>query len=310
MAADKRDANRDPITDEPGAHPVGTGFGAVAGGAAAGAAAGLVAGPVGVTIGGIAGAVTGGLAGKAAAESINPTAEEAYWRDAYRDEPYYDKARAYDDYHPAYALGWSSVGTYDGSFEASDARLAAEWDSRRGDSSLDWEKARPATQAAWDRAARINAGPERQLDVIGTLNDLLESCRDGEYGFRASAEQAQSQDLKTLLLRHANECNQAAVELQGEVTRRGGKPAEGGTAAGALHRGWVSIRTALTKYDDKAVLEECERGEDTALARYRKALKNDDLPADVRALIERQQQGAKRNHDEIKALRDAYKAAK
>jgi len=308
MAADKRDANRDPLTNEPGAHPVGTGVGAAAGGAAVGAAVGMVGGPVGATIGGIAGAVTGGLAGKAAAESINPTAEEAYWRDSYNREPYYLKDRSYDDYHPAYALGWSSVGLYDAPFGESETRLRTEWERRRGSSSLDWEQARPATQAAWDRAARINAGPERQLDVIGTLNDLLESCRDGEYGFRTSAEQAKSADIKTVLLRHANECNEAAVELETEVRRRGGKPAEGGTAAGALHRGWVAVRTALTKYDDKAVLEECERGEDTALSRYRKALKNENLPGDLRQLIERQQAGAKRNHDQIKALRDAYKA--
>ncbi len=308
MAADKRDANRDPITDEPGAHPVGTGLGAAAGGAAAGAAVGMVGGPVGAALGGIAGAVTGGLAGKAAAEAVNPTAEEAYWRDAYRDEPYFEQGRQYEDYHPAYALGWSSAGLYGVPFNEAEERLRADWESRRGSSSLDWQKARPATMAAWDRAAKINAGPERAVDVVDTLNDLLESCRDGEYGFRTSAEQAKSQDIKTVLLRHASECNEAGLELQREIQRRGGKPAEGGTVAGAMHRGWVAVRTALTKYDDKAVLEECERGEDAALARYRKALKHDSLPADVRSLIERQMQGAQRNHDQIKALRDAYKA--
>lgn len=310
MAADKRDANRDPITQEPGAHPVGTGLGAAAGGAAAGAAVGMVGGPVGAALGGIAGAVTGGLAGKAAAEAVNPTAEEAYWRNAYNSEPYYDKSRAYDDYHPAYALGWSSASVYDTPFESSDARLSQEWERTRGSSTLTWDEARPATQAAWARAARIHEGTDRQEDVIDTLNDLLESCRDGEYGFRASAEQAKSQDIKTVLLKHSSECAEAARELEQEVLRRGGKPAEGGTAAGALHRGWVAVRTALTSYDDKAVLEECERGEDTALSRYRKALKNESLPADVRTLIDRQMQGAKRNHDQVKALRDAFKAAK
>lgn len=75
--------------------------------------------------------------------------------------------------------------------------------------------------------------------------------------------------------------------------------------AGALHRGWVSVKTALSTQDDKAVLEECERGEDAAVARYRKALKA-ALPADVRALVERQAQGAQRNHDEVRALRDGF----
>ncbi len=309
MAADKRDANLDPISKEPGAHPVGTGLGAAAGGAAAGAAAGMVGGPVGAVIGGVAGAVAGGLAGKAAGEAVNPTAEEAYWRDAYSDETYYEAGRSYDDYHPAYALGWSSVGRFDTPFEANESSLSRDWESRRGNSRLDWEGARPAAAAAWERASRVNEAREDKSDVVDTLNDLLESCRDGEYGFRTSAEQAKSQDIKTLLLRHANECNEAANELQREVTRRGGKPSDGGTVSGALHRGWVSVRTALTSHDDLAVLEECERGEDTALARYRKALKA-NLPADARVIVERQQQGAQRNHDQIKALRDAYKAAK
>jgi uncharacterized protein (TIGR02284 family) len=77
--------------------------------------------------------------------------------------------------------------------------------------------------------------------------------------------------------------------------------------AGALHRGWVSVKTALSTQDDKAVLEECERGEDAAVARYRAALKA-TLPFEVRALIERQAQGARRNHDEVRALRDRFAA--
>ncbi len=78
--------NRDPITGTPGAHPVGTGVGA-AGGAAAGAAIGAVAGPVGAAVGLVAGGVVGGLAGKGVAEKIDPTAQDAYWRDNYLEAP-------------------------------------------------------------------------------------------------------------------------------------------------------------------------------------------------------------------------------
>lgn len=145
-------------------------------------------------------------------------------------------------------------------------------------------------------------------DVIDTLNDLLESSRDGEYGFTAVAEHVKAQDIKTLLLRHADECRGAAAELQTHIRQLGGKADEGGTASGALHRGWVAIRATLSTYTDHAMLDEAERGEDAALARYRKALKQ-NLPATVRALVERQAQGAQRNHDQIKALRDALKAA-
>ena len=128
--SDFNDANRDPLTNEPGAHPVGTGVGAAMGGAAVGAAAGAFGGPVGAAIGGVAGAVAGGLAGKAAAEAVNPTEEDAYWRENYEREPYYVGGRTYDHYRPAYELGWSSVGRYEGDFDAVEPRLADDWRAR------------------------------------------------------------------------------------------------------------------------------------------------------------------------------------
>src|SRR5690349_5987215 len=109
-----KDANRDPITGAPGAHPVGTGVGAVAGGAAAGAAVGSVAGPVGTAVGIVAGAIVGGLAGKGVAEKIDPTVEDAYWRQNYSQRRYVEKAESYDAYQPAYRLGYESRGKYPG----------------------------------------------------------------------------------------------------------------------------------------------------------------------------------------------------
>jgi len=74
-----------------------------------------------------------------------------------------------------------------------------------------------------------------------------------------------------------------------------------------MHRGWVHVKGAVGANSEESILNECERGEDAGLARYRKALKQ-ALPADVRAVIERQAQGAQRNHDQIKALRDQARA--
>lgn len=319
MAQDK-DLNLDPITKEPGAHPVGTGVGAAAGGVAAGAAVGAFAGPVGAVVGAVAGAVAGGLGGKAVAEAVNPTAEEAYWREAYVREPYYADGRSYDDYAPAYDLGWSSrAANAEQPFDAVEPRLAADWDARRGGSSLTWPEARPAIRAAWDRidsrgtgddtVAEIYADGADRDDAIDVLNDLLETSRDGEYGFRKLAEYAQAPEVKALLERGANASATAASELLAEIVRLGGKPDEGGTVTGAIHRGWVSVRGTLTGHSDKSALDEAERGEDAALARYRKAAKEDGLPASVRTLIDRQLAGAQRNHDEVKALRDRVRAA-
>ena len=147
------DANRDPITGALGAHPVGTGIGAATGGVAAGAVAGtLAAGPVGTVVGAAIGAVVGGLAGKAVAEHYDPTAEEAYWRDNYEREPYYRSGMSYDDYAPAFRLGGESRSRYaEQPFEDVESDLAREYDEVRGESRLDWNDAKRATRAAWDR---------------------------------------------------------------------------------------------------------------------------------------------------------------
>lgn len=144
-------------------------------------------------------------------------------------------------------------------------------------------------------------------DVIDVLNDLIENSHDGEYGFRTLSERVESPRLKQVFSDRAIQCAQAAQELTQWVRAQGGKPAEGGTASGALHRGWVKVKGAVGADSEVSMLEEAERGEDAALARYRKALK-ENLPADVRVLVERQAQGAQRNHDQIKAMRDEAKA--
>lgn len=144
--------------------------------------------------------------------------------------------------------------------------------------------------------------------VVDVLNDLLENSRDGEYGFRTCAEEVDSPTLRQLFNDRAAQCRVAADELVPLITSYGGSPADGGTAAGAMHRGWVHVKGAVGANSEESMLDECERGEDSAVARYRKALKEEGLPADVRSLIERQAQGAQRNHDQIKMLRDEARA--
>ena len=147
------DTNPDAITGEPGSHPVGAGLGAAAGGAAAGAAAGAVAGPIGAAAGAVIGGVAGAYAGKGIAEQIDPTAEDAYWRNEFSNRPYYDDEVGYEEYAPAYRYGWESRARYnDRSWAEVEPELQRGWETTYpSKSDLAWEKARRASRDAWDR---------------------------------------------------------------------------------------------------------------------------------------------------------------
>ena len=161
------DANRDPITKAPGSHPIGVGVGA-AGGGAAGAAAGAAIGaaatgpfaPVGAVVGTVVGAVAGGLAGKGVAEAVNPTAEDAYWRENYKTRPYAQGDYSYDeDYRPAYQYGWESRTRHQGKqFDEVEPDLRRDWEQRKGGSRLGWDSAKQATRDAWHRVERAVPG--------------------------------------------------------------------------------------------------------------------------------------------------------
>src|SRR5690606_29573817 len=99
-------------------------------------------------------------------------------------------------------------------------------------------------------------------DVIDVLNDLIENSHDGEYGFRTLAERVDSARLKQVFSDRAVACAQAAQELSQWVRAQGGTPADGGTASGALHRGWVKVKGAVGADSEVSMLEEAERGED------------------------------------------------
>ena len=177
---DKRtDANRDPITGTPGAHPVGTGIGAAAGGAATGAAVGSVAGPIGTAAGIVGGAVVGGLAGKGVAEAVNPTEEERYWRENHSRQ-WFGRERSYEDYAGGYRTGYEGYSRYGNtrSFDQSEADLQRDYEKNRGTSKLSWNEARDAARAAWHK---VQGRWERLIDYdvqdqannkIGTVNNL------------------------------------------------------------------------------------------------------------------------------------------
>jgi len=139
--------------------------------------------------------------------------------------------------------------------------------------------------------------------ILSVLNDLVETSKDGERGFTKAGTDTSNPELKGIFTEGSRRCREAIQELQALIRAQGGDPDDTGSMAGALHRGWVSVREAVTSRDDEAILEECERGEDYAKNQYRKALEN-ELPASIREVIDRQYRGVIQNHDRVKALRD------
>lgn len=142
-------------------------------------------------------------------------------------------------------------------------------------------------------------------DVVSVLNNLIETSKDGEKGFLHSAQDVSDPELQAFFKERARRCAEGARELQDQVRRLGGDPGHGGSAAGALHRRWVDVKAMITGKDDKAILEEVERGEDIAVRAYSEAL-NANLPSDIREIVERQYQGVQENHDRVRQLRERF----
>jgi uncharacterized protein (TIGR02284 family) len=142
------------------------------------------------------------------------------------------------------------------------------------------------------------------MNTVETLNLLLKTCRDGQAGFRACAGAIDDGELQRVFNRRADDCARAAEELKGLIARHGGGADDATSLLGDLHRGWVIAESILTGGSERAILAECERGEDMALRDYRFALAQ-PLPGDVLEVVDRQLYGIQRNHDQVRALRDA-----
>ena len=148
-----------------------------------------------------------------------------------------------------------------------------------------------------------------QKEIIATINDLIETLKDGEKGFKEAADAVSDPQLKSLFTGYSQQRARFASELQTEARSAGeSEPETGGSAAGAMHRGWINLKSAITSKDEKAILAECERGEDSAVQAFEKAMRN-DLPSAVSATISRQFSEIKSAHDRIRNLRDAAKMA-
>jgi uncharacterized protein (TIGR02284 family) len=146
-------------------------------------------------------------------------------------------------------------------------------------------------------------------EIISTINSLIETLKDGQEGFRQAADAVKNEQLKSVFSNYSQQRARFAKELQSQAESLGEtKPEENSSAAGAMHRAWIGLKSALSGGDEHAILAECERGEDSAVAEYKKAM-DDDLSPSLREIVSRQFSDVKAAHDQIKNLRDTAKAS-
>lgn len=165
----------------------------------------------------------------------------------------------------------------------------------------DYEATKPITE---DAAPYDNATAATNDDVISTLNNLIETSRDGQQGFKDAAEGVERSDLKSVFYDAGQQRAKFVGELQSLVRELGGDPESSGSVAGAIHRGWINIKSAVTGKDETAILNEAERGEDAAVKAYKDALAT-ALPTNVQSVVQNQYSQVQATHDKVKALRDS-----
>ncbi len=148
---------------------------------------------------------------------------------------------------------------------------------------------------------------ERNQEVREVLNDLIKINNDRVEGYEKAIEDSRDKDvdLQAVFHRMADESKQYASELETQVRKNGGDPAEDTTISGKIYRVWMDIKSAFTGKSRQSVLELCEFGEDAAQKAYEEALKSDrQLPSDLRQIIVNQKAALKTSHDTIKRYRD------
>jgi len=303
MAGPKKD--REDNKDAGGA--VGGAFaggavGGVAGGALAGAAAGGLGGPAGAAIGAAVGAVAGALGGKAIASRINPKDEDAHWQTSYSSRSYVSPGSTYDDYGPAYKLGYERYPDYHGqSFDQAEPDFQRDWDSHRGKSRLEWTEARHATRDAFDRARESvsrttpvgDAGATE--DVIDDVNEILRGELSATETYRQALDEirddhghdARFQLLAQMQQDHAH----AATELRSLVQQLGGTPSTDSGPWGTWSRTVMGTARIL---GDKSALSALLAGEKKGLEDYQSLMKDERTPDSVkhvsRTLLTRNQE--------------------
>ncbi len=141
-----------------------------------------------------------------------------------------------------------------------------------------------------------------------TLNTLLATLTDSINGYRESAEHIENGNFKRMFLEFAEERSRVAEDLRGEVRRLGGDPNDDGSLLGKTHQAFLDLKSAVTGRDDKAIINEVERGEDYLKEKFEAALQSDKLVGESRQVVERAWTSVRRGHDRIAEIKHSMEA--
>ena len=143
---------------------------------------------------------------------------------------------------------------------------------------------------------------------ISTLNSLIATTIDSVEGYTEAAKDSESGRFGAIFVDRASERRQAATSLQTEVTRLGGTAEDDGTVLASAHRVFLNLKSAITGKDDKAIVDEVERGEDHIKAKYEDALADNALGIQTRSAIEQAYASVKQGHDQMRDLKHSLES--
>jgi uncharacterized protein (TIGR02284 family) len=140
-------------------------------------------------------------------------------------------------------------------------------------------------------------------DEISTLNTLIATTIDSITGYENSAKDVDNQRFAEIFRERASERQRVVEDLRAEVRRLGGNPEDDGSFMGKTHQRFEDLKAAITGGDDKAIIDEVERGEDYLKEKFETALNSDTLSGDSRAVVERCYQSVRSGHDQMSQLK-------
>ena len=143
---------------------------------------------------------------------------------------------------------------------------------------------------------------------VGTLETLTTTLIDSVNGYRDAAQNAEGTRFQELFRRNADERSRIVEELRAEISRLGGNAPDDGSFLGATHQRFLDLKAAVTGRDDKAIINEVERGEDYLKEKFEAALNATDVAPETRTIIERAYQSVRQGHDQISSLKHGLEA--